>query len=104
MGKTEHQKELLSAWRERTVVGGVCAIRCTANNRVLLSAVADPAGLRNRFQFSAATGSCTFLPLATDWNKYGGSTKDTMKSIKGVCGDFGFDLPALSVMYLKPVD
>ena len=71
MGKTEHQKELLSAWRERTVVGGVCAIRCTANNRVLLSAVADPAGLRNRFQFSAATGSCTFLPLATDWNKYG---------------------------------
>ena len=29
---------------------------------------------------------------------------DTVKSIKGVCGDFGFDLPALSVMYLKPVD
>ena len=28
MAKTEHHKELLSAWRERTVVGGVCAIRC----------------------------------------------------------------------------
>ena len=40
MAKTEHQKELLSAWRERAVVGGVCAIRCTANNWVLLSAAA----------------------------------------------------------------
>ena len=57
MAKTERQKALLSAWRERTVVGGVCAIRCTETNRVLLSAVADPSGLRNRFQFSAATGS-----------------------------------------------
>ena len=42
--------------------------------------------------------------MNTDWNKYGGNTKDTMKSIKGEAGDFGFDLPALSVMYLKPVD
>ena len=74
MAKTEHQKELLSAWRERTVVGGVCAIRCTETNRVLLSAVTDPAGLRNRFQFSAATGSCTFLPLSADWNQYGAAS------------------------------
>ena len=105
MGKTEHQKELLSAWRERTVVGGVCAIRCTANNRVLLSAVADPAGLRNRFQFSAATGSCTFLPLATDWNKYGAGSftftvlEELKKGADQTDAQFKADLEALAALW-----
>ena len=56
------------------------------------------------YHFRYGEGGSMKILMNTDWNKYGGSTKDTMKSIKGVCGDFGFDLPALSVMYLKPVD
>lgn len=41
--------------------------------------------------------------INSDWNKFGGNTKDTEKTIKGVNGDFGFDLPAFSGIYLKPV-
>lgn len=56
------------------------------------------------YHFRYDEGNSMKVLMNTDWNKYGGNTKDTVKSIKGVCGDFGFDLPALSVMYLKPVD
>lgn len=105
MAKTEHQKELLSAWRERTVVGGVCAIRCTETNRVLLSAVTDPAGLRNRFQFSAATGSCTFLPLSADWNQYGAASftftvlEELEKGADQTDAQFKADLEALAALW-----
>lgn len=105
MARTEHQKELLSTWRERTVMGGVCAIRCAANNRVLLSAVSDPAGLRNRFQFSAATGSCTFLPLAADWSKYGAGSfsltvlEELEKGADQTDAQFRSDLEALAALW-----
>ena len=105
MAKTEHQKELLSAWRERAVVGGVCAIRCTANNRVLLSAAANPAGLRNRFQFSVSTGSCTFLPLAADWSRYGGQSfvftvlEELEKGPEQTDVQFRADLDALAALW-----
>ena len=56
------------------------------------------------YHFRYGEGGSMKVLMNTDWNKYGGSTKDTVKSIKGMCGDFGFDLPALSAMYLKPVD
>ena len=56
------------------------------------------------YHFRYGEGGSMKVLMNTDWNKYGGNTKDTVKSIKGVCGDFGFDLPALSAMYLKPVD
>ena len=105
MGKTARQKELLSVWRERTVVGGVCAIRCIVNNRVLLSAVADPSGLRNRFQFSAATGSCTFLPLSADWNRYGAGSftftvlEELEKGADQTDAQFRADLEALAALW-----
>lgn len=105
MAKTERQKALLSAWRERTVVGGVCAIRCTETNRVLLSAVADPSGLRNRFQFSAATGSCTFLPLSADWNRYGAGSftftvlEELEKGADQTDAQFRADLEALAALW-----
>ena len=105
MAKTERQKALLSAWRERTVVGGVCAIRCTETNRVLLSAVADPSGLRNRFQFSAATGSCTFLPLSADWNRYGAGSftftvlEELEKGADQTDAQFKADLEALAALW-----
>ena len=105
MAKTERQQALLSAWRERTVVGGVCAIRCTETNRVLLSAVADPSGLRNRFQFSAATGSCTFLPLSADWNRYGAGSftftvlEELEKGADQTDAQFRADLEALAALW-----
>ena len=56
------------------------------------------------YHFNYENGDTMKVLINSDWNKFGGSTKDTEKTIKGVNGDFGFDLPAFSGIYLKPVD
>ena len=56
------------------------------------------------YHFNYGNGDTMNVLINSDWNKFGGSTKDTEKTIKGVNGDFGFDLPAFSGIYLKPVD
>ena len=56
------------------------------------------------YHFNYGNGDTMKVLINSDWNKFGGSTKDTEKTIKGVNGDFGFDLPAFSGIYLKPFD
>ena len=56
------------------------------------------------YHFNYGNGDTMKVLINSDWNKFGGSTKGTEKTIKGVNGDFGFDLPAFSGIYLKPVD
>lgn len=46
------------------------------------------------YHFNYGNGDTMKVLINSDWNKFGGSTKDTEKTIKGVNGDFGFDLPA----------
>ena len=55
MARTEHQKELLAAYRERPITGAVCAVTDTVSGRTLLLASPNPAGQRNRFQFAVST-------------------------------------------------
>ena len=74
MGRTQKQKALLTSYRERRIVGGVCAIRCSATGRVLLLTSAEPESLCNRFQFSVFTGTCTHAALSADWKAWGGSS------------------------------
>lgn len=73
MGKTQHQKELLSGYKERTVTGGVCCVRCTASGRVLLLAAPDPQAQRNRFAFAVATDAPLLPSMAPDWRAHGAS-------------------------------
>ena len=51
MGKTQHQKDLLAAYKERTVVGGVCALRSAVTGRVFLISAPDPKGQRNHYLY-----------------------------------------------------
>ena len=74
MGKTQHQKELLAAYKERTVVGGVCALRSAVTGRVFLISAPDPKGQRNRFQFSVSADACMFAALLPDWRAHGGAS------------------------------
>ena len=76
MGKTERKKELLAAYKARTVVGGVCAIRNGVTGRVLLYAAPNPEGQRNRFAFSVSTDTCIQTALAADWREHGGDSFD----------------------------
>lgn len=55
----------------RKEIGGVCAIKNTQNNKVLLLPAPDLQGCRNRFDFSQKTGGCVNIKLQNDWNKYG---------------------------------
>ncbi len=71
MGKTAHQKELLAQYKERSVVGGICLVRCGGSGKAVLLPASDPGSQRSRFTFAAATNS-PFLPaLAADWQAFG---------------------------------
>ncbi|MPM02017.1 hypothetical protein SDC9_48262 [bioreactor metagenome] len=74
MSKNERKKELLASYKERPVVGGVCAIICNANNRALVFSCRDPESQRNRFEFSVSTGGCSHIPLQGDWKAFGPGT------------------------------
>lgn len=74
MGKTQRQKELISAYRERTVVGGVCLIRNTVTGRCLFIPSANPEGQRNRFQFAYSTDTCLHPSLRSDWQSHGSAS------------------------------
>lgn len=71
MGKTPRQRALLAAYREREMVGGVCAICSRVTQRVLLLPASDPRSQRNRFRFSVSSGTCIHAALAADWAAHG---------------------------------
>jgi hypothetical protein len=66
--KSETRKELLSAYRERKVIGGVFAIRNTNHGKRLIDSTSDMQGSRNRFDFMKRTGSCYHLKLRGEWS------------------------------------
>jgi len=68
------RKELLRAYKEQTVTGGVCAIRFTANGKVWLQSGIDTRRMKNRFDFACATGSCLAPCLETDFRTYGAAS------------------------------
>ena len=73
MARTEHQKKLLAAYRERPITGAVCAVTDTVSGRTLLLASPNPAGQRNRFQFAVSTDMPLHPAMAADWRAHGGA-------------------------------
>lgn len=71
MGKSEHQKELLAAYKERKIIGGVCCITCTKNNNRLLLGAMELKSQQNRFQLAVATDSPLLPAMGPDWRAYG---------------------------------
>ncbi len=67
----QSKKELLAAYKERAIIGGVYAIKNTANGKILLQSAADLYGCKNRFEFAQKTGGCAALQLHEDWKIFG---------------------------------
>ncbi len=67
MRENKTKKELKLQYKERTITGGVFAIRNTVNNRLLLDATTDLQGSKNRFDFTKMTGSGLHLKIQKDW-------------------------------------
>lgn len=114
LNKIYMKEPALSAWDDDT--NGFAWILCGKENDVVyifqrevnedkVIVVLNLSGLvYKNYHFNYGNGDTMKVLINSDWNKFGGSTKDTEKTIKGVNGDFGFDLPAFSGIYLKPVD
>ena len=69
--KTEDKKKILSAYKERKITGGICAIKNTVTKKLLLEITTDIQGLKNRFEFSQKTGVPFSLLLQKDYTVYG---------------------------------
>ena len=67
----QDKKELVSAYKERKVIGGIYAIKNTVNGKKLLLQSADLKGAENRFNFAKETGGCIHLKLQNDWGVLG---------------------------------
>ena len=114
LNKIYMKEPALSAWDDDP--NGFAWILCGKENDVVyifqrevnedkVIVVLNMSGLvYKNYHFNYGNGDTMKVLINSDWNKFGGSTKDTEKTIKGVNGDFGFDLPAFSGIYLKPVD
>lgn len=110
MGKSERQRALLSAYKEREVTGGVCAVRCDPTGRTLLLPCADPKGQRNRFDFSVSTNSPLHPAMAADWKRYGAaafsfSCLETLeKKAEQSSQEFRADLDALCALWRERLE
>lgn len=114
LNKIYMKEPALSAWDDDP--NGFAWILCGKENDVVyifqrevnedkVIVVLNLSGLvYKNYHFNYGNGDTMKVLINSDWNKFGGSTKDTEKTIKGVNGDFGFDLLAFSGIYLKPVD
>ncbi len=77
------KKDLISAYKEREIVGGVYAICCGATNRRLIDSTTDLKGAKNRFDFSVQTGSCLHHLMQADWKAHG-NTSFTFEALETV--------------------
>ncbi len=67
----DRRKELKKAYLEREVIGGVFAVRNTANGKRLLLPSTDLQSNKNQFAFCRSTNCCFKFQLQEDWNAFG---------------------------------
>ncbi len=106
----DRKKELLNAYKQRKVVGGVYRIVNDANARYLLVATPDLAGARNRHNFSVATENCIFGMMAEDWKATGAKhfqfevLEELEKKDEQSDADFAGELALLEEMWRDKLD
>lgn len=106
MDKTS-KKQLVNSYKERKLVGGICAIKNTINGKTLITATTDLQGYKNRFDFSTKMGSCVHMKLQNDWKKYGHSafTFEIFEQYEKKAGqtddEFKSDIQTLEELWLE---
>ena len=65
------RREISKQYKARKLHGAVYTITNTVNGKYLIDHAADLASLRNRFQFSATSGSTVHPKLRKDWQELG---------------------------------
>lgn len=65
------RRNLKNAYKEQTTVGGVFCIECSGNHRQWLKASPNITGMRNKYEFAMAIGSCPEPGMRSEWLQYG---------------------------------
>ncbi len=104
------RKQILDSYKARRAVGGVFAVRNSANGKSLIQFTTELQGSLNRFQFSQMTGGCSYKVLQEDYQKYGSGafTIDVLEELIQKEGqteqDFRREIEALYGMLISQID
>ena len=105
--KSQAKRQMLAAYKERVVLGGVYAITNTVTGRRLVETTQSLAGSRNRFEFSQTTGSAVSLKLQRDWDTYGSESfvfevlEELERGETQTPREFANDLKMLKALWLE---
>lgn len=108
--KNQNKKELLAAYKNRKVIGGICAIQNTVSGKMLIAAVNDLQGYKNRFEFAHISAGCIDLKLKSDWDQYGKDAfafmilEELEKKDTQTDKEFSEDVKVLKEMWLEKLD
>ena len=104
------RKQISDSYKARRAVGGVFAVRNSANGKSLIQFTTELQGSLNRFQFSKMTGGCSYKVLQEDYQKYGSGafTIDVLEELVQKEGqteqDFRHEIEALYEMIISETD
>jgi hypothetical protein len=105
--KKEDKKKILTQYKNRTMLGGIVAVKNNANGKVWIEGVLDIEGRRNRFTFVKNTGSAVPLNIKQDWQKYGATafSFEVFEELKKNDGqtkeEFAKDIEVLKALWLE---
>ena len=105
MGKKD--RELIRAYKEREVVGGVYSITNTQSGRKLVEATTDMRGSRNRFDFALKNNMCVNKKIENYWKKLGASSfafeviEELTKGAAQTMEEFQADVTVLKDLWLE---
>jgi hypothetical protein len=103
----EDKKKILAQYKNRTVLGGIVAVKNNANGKVWIEGVLDIEGRRNRFAFVKTTGSAVPLNIKQDWQKYGADAfsfevfEELKKKDSQTKEEFAKDIEVLKALWME---
>ena len=72
--ESAQRRNLKNAYKEQAAVGGIYCIECSGNRRRWLKASPNLAGMRNKYEFAIAIGSCPEPGMRSEWLRYGAAS------------------------------
>lgn len=105
-----HKKELLSAYKQRPLTGGVFVIRNTENGRYWLDAQTNIEGSHSRFVFAQMTDDAPAPAMREDWKKYGKNAftfeilEELIQKETQTPAEFSEDVRALGELWAEKFD
>ena len=106
----QKKKEILAAYKDRTVVGGIYAIKNTVNGKIQILSTTDLQGSKNRFEFSKKTNSCVTMKIQEDWKNFGSDAfafellEELVKKETQSLKEFNTDIKVLEEIWHEKID